>query len=186
MEYIGHVQKLFMYYKELGEKSINQLSESEIRDATNGNSIAIIVKHLSGNMKSRWTNFLEEDGEKSWRNREMEFVDDFEDMDQLWAYWNDGWKLLLDTLESISDDQLEQIIYIRNEGHTVIEAINRQLAHYSYHIGQIVILAKMYRKEEWEFLSIPPGKSKAYNDQKFDKDQSRSFFTKNVHSKCKE
>jgi len=180
MKYIEHSILLFQYYKDLGESSINQLNESQIRDNSTGNSIAIIVKHLSGNMISRWTNFLSEDGEKSWRNRGAEFTDDFKNLDELWQFWQDGWDTLLTTLDSISDDQLDQIIFIRNEGHTVIEAINRQLAHYAYHIGQVVYIAKMHKKHDWNYLSIPPGKSDSYNAEKFYKEKKRSFFTKDI------
>lgn len=146
-------------------------------DAARSNSIAIIVKHLSGNMLSRWTDLLTTDGEKPWRNRDAEFTADFSDRTQLEATWNDGWSVLENTLGTLTPEQLDTIVYIRNEGHTVYEALNRQLAHYSYHIGQIVLLAKQLKGSEWQSLSIPCGTSEAYNAQKFSQEKGRRHFT---------
>lgn len=172
------ILKLFRYYKTLAEKACDQLSDAEMhftRDDED-NSIAIIMKHMAGNMISRWTDFLSSDGEKSWRNRENEFVDDLHTRIQLFDYWNKGWKCLFDTLDSLSDEQLQDIVYIRNEGHTVLEAIQRQLAHYAYHVGQIVFQAKTLKGKNWVSLSIPKGESKAFNADKFKEDKGRKHF----------
>lgn len=141
------------------------------------NSIAVIVGHLSGNMRSRFTNFLTEDGEKSWRNRDAEFELAFDNREALMQAWNKGWQCLLDTLGNLKEDQREDIIYIRNDGHTVLEAINRQLAHYPYHIGQIVFIAKMAVDANWETLSIAKNQSGAYNNRKFSQEKEKRHFT---------
>ena len=177
--YLESVKKQFLYYKMLGEKAIEQLEEEQLFVSANedSNSIAVIVKHLSGNMLSRWTDFLTTDGEKETRNRDSEFENTLETKEQLLAIWDAGWKCFLETLDSLQTDHLSQIIYIRNEGHTVIEAINRQLAHYPYHIGQIVFYAKKKKKGEWNSLSIPKNKSNNYNDAKFAQEKSMKNFT---------
>ena len=141
------------------------------------NSIAIIIKHLWGNMLSRWTDFLTTDGEKPWRNRDAEFEDNSMNKELLLAKWDEAWACLFRALNSIESEQLSQIIYIRNEGHTIIEAINRQLAHYPYHIGQMVYAAKLLKKSNWDSLSIPKNNSKPYNDQKFAEDKTIKNFT---------
>jgi hypothetical protein len=163
----------------LGDKSISQLTDEMLHwsPGETSNSIAQIVKHLRGNMLSRWTDFLESDGEKPWRNRDDEFVDDIQDKEQLIKYWQEGWKCLFNTLDELKESDLESIIYIRNQGHTVIEAINRQLSHYCYHVGQIVYLSKMITGQDWQYLSIPPGKSKEFNQEKFSKEKSKRHFT---------
>lgn len=172
-------KQLFRYYKSLTEKSIKQIESEQIHktDATNQNSIAILMKHLAGNMISRWTNFRTEDGEKSWRNRETEFVDDFESNKDLMDYWGKGWTTLFDALESIEDDELNSIIYIRNDGHKLIEAIERHLAHVAYHTGQIVYLAKIYAGDNWQSLSIPKGKTEEYNQKKFKQKKGLGMYT---------
>lgn len=149
----------------LGDKSFGQLSDEQIFWQFNeeSNSIAIIVKHIAGNMLSRWTNFLAEDGEKSWRNRDEEFVNTFKNKDEVLAYWEKGWECLFDALEQITNENLHSTIYIRNEPHSVIDAVFRQLAHYPYHIGQIVFIAKMLRNENWKTLSIARNKSDEFN-----------------------
>lgn len=176
--YLESVRKQFIYYKQLGDKAMAQVSDADLfwQPNAESNSIAVIVKHLWGNMLSRWTDFLTSDGEKPWRNREAEFEADAQTRQQLLQRWEEGWQVFLNTLNSLTDEQLGQIIYIRNQGHTVLEAINRQLAHYPYHIGQIVFLARM-RAEQWQSLSIPRGGSKAFNDQKFAQPQQRAHFT---------
>lgn len=178
-DYLFSVKKQFSYYKDLGEKTINQLPDETIFWSPNkeSNSIAIIIKHLSGNMISRWTDFLTSDGEKEWRNRENEFIDNIKNKENLLKIWNNGWKCLFDTLDNLTLIDLNKEIYIRNMGHSVIEAINRQLCHYSYHIGQIVFLGKLYKNEEWESLSIPKGKSNSYNENKFSKPKRKEHFT---------
>jgi hypothetical protein len=130
-------------------------------------------------MLSRWTDFLTTDGEKECRNRDLEFDSRCHgnDKDELLATWNEGWDCFFDALNGLQAEQLSEIIYIRNEGHTVIEAINRQLAHYPYHVGQIVFYAKMLKKSEWTSLSIPKNKSNNYNSDKFSKEKSIRNFT---------
>lgn len=177
--YLDSVRKQFLYYKTLGEKTFNQLTSEQLFVALNDNtnSIAVIVKHLSGNMLSRWTDFLTTDGEKEWRNRDAEFEIAFSTREALITEWNKGWDCFLPVLDALEPTQLSQIIYIRNEGHTVVEAINRQLAHYSYHIGQIVFYGKLLKTEEWNSLSIPKNKSTDYNATKFSKEKTIINFT---------
>ncbi|WCO03659.1 DUF1572 family protein [Psychroserpens ponticola] len=177
--YLTSVIKQFEYYKSLGDKTINQLSIGELKQefAEDSNSISIIVKHIIGNMLSRWTNFIIEDGEKEWRHRDSEFEDTFENKEELLNYWNKGWNCLFEAIKPLTHEDLERIIYIRNQGHTVTEAINRQLAHYSYHVGQLVFLGKLLKRNNWVSLSIPKGKSKTYNQEKFSKEKGRRHFT---------
>ncbi|THH39637.1 DinB family protein [Neolewinella litorea] len=159
----------FAYYRRLGQAAMDQLSFPELQqdDVARTNSIAVIVKHLAGNMRSRWTDFLHSDGEKPWRQRDTEFIDDFPDRAALQAAWDEGWRVLETVLAELSPKQLTAVVYIRNEAHTVIEALNRQLAHYSYHVGQIVLLAKQIRGTDWQSLSIPRGASDGYNAEHF-------------------
>jgi hypothetical protein len=168
----------FRYYKELGEKTIEQVPEIKLSFQINNetNSINTIVKHLSGNMVSRWTDFLSSDGEKEFRNRDDEFNDTIESKKELMEIWEQGWNVLFDSLEGLSFQDLEKIIYIRNEGHTVIESINRQLCHYSYHVGQIVMIGKIICGDKWKSLSIPKGESKSFNLKKFSKVKERRHF----------
>jgi len=177
--YLKSIKQQFEYYKILGEKAIDQLEEEQLFISLNedSNSIATIVKHLSGNMLSRWTDFLTSDGEKEWRNRDAEFENDIKTKSELLAIWNKGWECLFKAINPLSEADLLKIIYIRNEGHTVTEAINRQLAHYPYHIGQIVFLAKLLKKTEWSSLSIPKNKSANYNANKFSKEKAIKSFT---------
>ena len=177
--YLESVKKQFLYYKMLGEKAIDQLEPHQLFVSVNEdtNSIATIIKHISGNMLSRWTDFLTSDGEKEWRNRDAEFENDLQSKDEVLVVWNKGWDCFLDTLNSLKPEQLSDIIYIRNEGHAVIEAINRQLAHYPYHVGQIVFYAKQLKNGEWDSLSIPRNKSGNYNAEKFAKEKEIKNFT---------
>ncbi|PQJ78164.1 DUF1572 family protein [Polaribacter porphyrae] len=177
--YLNSVTKQFEYYKSLGDKTFAQLSEVELFLIQNdeSNSVAIIVKHIVGNMLSRWTNFLTEDGEKSWRNRDEEFINNYKTKDDILVSWEKGWQCLFDVINSFEEKDLEKIIYIRNQGHTVVEAINRQLCHYSYHIGQIVFLGKLIKNNEWKSLSIPKNTSKNYNKEKFNKQKTKKHFT---------
>lgn len=153
--------KSFRGLKSNAEKAIEQISDAEMHWSYNeeSNSVVIIVKHMAGNMISRWTDFLTTDGEKPDRNRDGEFEDDFKSRGQVMDYWNRGWKVFLDTLNSLSEDDLEKTIYIRKEAHTVIRAIQRQLAHYAYHCGQIVYLAKQIKGKDFKTLSIARGES---------------------------
>lgn len=177
--YLNSVVKQFKYYRALGEKAMAQLQDEQLFWQYNGesNSIAMLVSHISGNMLSRFTDFLTTDGEKPWRNRDAEFMDRFENREQLMNQWNKGWSCLMDALESLTAEDLERIVYIRNDGHTVTEAINRQLAHYPYHIGQIVFIAKMLKNENWQTLSIARNRSVDYNSRKFSQDKDRRHFT---------
>lgn len=177
--YLNSVIKQFRYYKMLGEKAMEQLQEEQLFRQYNeeSNSIAILVNHITGNMLSRFTDLLTTDGEKPWRNRDTEFTDPFNNKEELMTRWNEGWECLLKTLGQLSDADLERIVYIRNDGHTVIEAINRQLAHYPYHIGQMVFIAKMLKNEDWQTLSIARNNSADYNNRKFSQDKGRRHFT---------
>lgn len=177
--YLESAKKQFLYYKTLGEKAIEQLEPEQLFVAVNENtnSIATIVKHLSGNMLSRWTDFLNSDGEKEWRNRDAEFENDLQSKEAVLVAWNKGWECLFNALNELQPEQLSQILYIRNEGHTVVEAINRQLAHYPYHVGQIIFYAKQLKNSNWESLSIPKNKSNSYNADKFAQDKSIKNFT---------
>lgn len=176
--YLESVSKQFQYYKMLGDKTFEQVEDEFLFWCYNeeSNSIAMIVKHLWGNMLSRWTDFLTSDGEKEWRNRDAEFENDISTKAELLEKWNNGWLVLFDTLKTLNESDLEKIIYIRNQGHTVMEAVNRQLAHYPYHVGQIVFIAKMYSKE-WKSLSIPKEKSNQFNAEKFDTPKQITHFT---------
>ncbi|MFD1605991.1 DUF1572 family protein [Flavobacterium artemisiae] len=179
LSYLESVKKQFLYYKMLGEKAIEQLEPQQLFITINDdtNSIATIIKHISGNMLSRWTDFLTTDGEKECRNRDAEFENDLKSKQEVLQVWNKGWNCLENALESLKSEQLSDIIYIRNEGHTVIEAINRQLAHYPYHVGQIVFYAKQLKNSEWTSLSIPKNKSGNYNAEKFAKEKEIKNFT---------
>ncbi|MCK7591151.1 DUF1572 domain-containing protein [Subsaxibacter sp. CAU 1640] len=180
--YISGVLKQFNYYKSLGDKTFEQLSFEDMNYQPNhdSNSISIIVKHMVGNMLSRWTNFLTEDGEKPWRNRDEEFESTYTTKEELLQEWEKGWKCLFDAIAPLSDDDLNTIVYIRNEGHTVAEAIFRQLGHYPYHVGQITYIGKLLKGDAWQSLSIPKGASKSYNQDKFNKPKERKHFTDEV------
>ena len=156
--------KRFRYYKELGDKTFEQLGEGDFlyQPSTESNSIAVIVQHLYGNMFSRWTNFLTEDGEKEWRKRDREFEKINQSKEAIVSLWNDGWSCLFNTLENLTTEDLIKTVTIRSEPLTVYDAILRQLAHYPYHVGQIVYLGRMVTNEKWKSLSIPKGNSEAY------------------------
>src|SRR5437773_1263947 len=164
-EFLGTLIARVKYYKQLGEKTFEQLEEKDFhwQPSSESNSIAVIIQHLTGNMLSRWTNFLTEDGEKEWRLRDDEFEVHHYSKQQLVETWDKGWKCFLDTLGSLTADDLLKTIYIRKEPMTAIDAIHRQLAHYPYHIGQIVYIGRMIKNENWKSLSIPKGKSNEYN-----------------------
>lgn len=172
-EYLKIVIERFKSVKSLGDKTINQLSDEEINWTYNdeSNSVVVLVKHLSGNMISRWTDFLTSDGEKDDRNRDEEFLGDLALISELTIVWEKGWQTLINTLKDLSEQDLLKIIYIRGEGQLVIEAIERQMAHYAYHVGQIVYLVKQLKNNKWETLSIPKGKSEQYLRQMLDKHQ---------------
>ena len=180
--YLESTKKLFTYYKKLGDDAMAQVADEKLffQPTEDSNSIAIIVQHIAGNMLSRWTDFLTSDGEKDWRNRDAEFEANITNRQALLEYWNKGWNCLFDAMNSLTETDLDKTIYIRNEGHTVVEAINRQLAHYPYHVGQIIFLAKMLSTNEWKSLSIPKNKSQDYNQVKFSKEKGDAFFTDKV------
>ena len=180
--YLYSAVKQFEYYKILGEKTIKQLDENDLfwQFNNDSNSIAIIVNHLWGNMLSRWTNFLTEDGEKEWRKRDLEFEPVIKTKDDLIEKWNDGWNCLFNALDSITEENFHQKITIRNQEHTITEAINRQMMHYAYHIGQIVFLGKQIKGENWQTLSIAKGKSAAFNADKMAKGKHKGHFTDDI------
>jgi hypothetical protein len=161
--------KQFNYYKQLAEKAMSQVDDGSLFNRLHGddNSIAIIVQHLAGNMQSRWSNIFTEDGEKSWRKRDKEFEQFIQTRTQLTDVWENGWKVLFDTLNSVTASDLGRTIYIRNEGLTVSDAIIRQLCHYSYHCGQIVYKCRQISGGNWKSLSIPKKESVVFNSNKF-------------------
>jgi len=156
---------LFRYYKKLAERAMEQVTDGQLLTVLDGeaNSIAIIVKHMSGNMRSRWMDFLTSDGEKPDRNRESEFEDPPATREALMKLWEQGWNYLFTALEPLGQADMDRTITIRGEAHSVMQAINRQMGHYSYHCGQIVFLAKHLQHEAWEPLTIPRGKSADFN-----------------------
>jgi hypothetical protein len=158
---------LFRYYKKLAEGAMEQVTEKELFTALDEemNSIAIIAKHMAGNMRSRWTDFLTSDGEKPDRNRDSEFVAPPKTREELIQMWNEGWSRLFQALEPLSDSDLARKVFIRGEAHSVMQAINRQIAHYSYHCGQIVFLAKHLKGVSWKSLSVPRNKSAEFNQR---------------------
>lgn len=178
LSYIPSVIKQFEYNKSLGDKTFNQLTKEQLFWQFNdeSNSVATLVKHISGNMLSRWTNFLTEDGEKPWRKRDEEFINSYTTKKEMINEWEKGWKCLFENLHEITPENSDKIVYIRNEGHTITEAINRQLCHYSYHIGQIVMLGKMTKNTDWQTVSIAKNASKSYNEEKFSQNKERKHF----------
>jgi Protein of unknown function (DUF1572) len=164
--FLASAIKRVKYYKELGDRSLSQLSEADFFFKPNetSNSIAVIIRHMSGNMLSRWTNFLTEDGEKDWRKRDQEFEEQVVPVSALLAEWEKGWDCFFSALEKLTEDDLLKEIHIRSEPLFVIDAINRQLAHYPYHVGQIVYIARMIKNSDWQNLSIPPGESVKFNE----------------------
>jgi uncharacterized damage-inducible protein DinB len=163
--YLEDSLTLFRYYKNLAERAMAQVTDEELVAVLDDemNSIAVIVKHMAGNMRSRWTDFLTSDGEKPDRQRDTEFVDPPPTREALLALWEEGWQCLLRTLEALSEQDLQRTVTIRGEPHSVMQAINRQVAHYSYHCGQIVFLAKHFKHNEWQSLSVPRRKSAEFN-----------------------
>lgn len=181
-EYLESAKRQFEYYKVLGEKTMDQIPDEALFWQYNGtsNSIAIIVQHLWGNMLSRWTDFLTTDGEKEWRDRDAEFEVGIKTKSELMQKWNEGWSCAFNALNPLTEEDLTKTIYIRNMGQSVTDAINRQLAHYSYHVGQIVFIGKMVSNENWHYLSIPKGQSKTFNTDKFSKPKHLENFGEDV------
>ena len=163
--YLKDALAVFRQYKRLAERAIEQVTDEQLFIAIDpeANSIAIIVKHMAGNMRSRWTDFLTNDGEKANRNRDREFVDPPVTRAALLAEWENGWAQVFSALEPLTDADLVRTITIRGEAHSVMQAINRQLAHYPLHVGQIVLLAKHFAGERWQSLSIPRNRSAEFN-----------------------
>ncbi|RYG07664.1 MAG: DUF1572 domain-containing protein [Chitinophagaceae bacterium] len=178
-EFLRSARKQFEYYKSVGDKTMAQLSEKDLFWQFNhdSNSIAIIVNHLWGNMMSRWTDFLSQDGEKEWRNRDLEFEPVIQTKAELLARWNEGWQCLFNALDTVNKTNFGTVIYIRNQAHSVTDAINRQLAHYAYHVGQMVYIGKMVASESWQSLTIPKGKSVDFNETKFAKGRHEGHFS---------
>jgi hypothetical protein len=165
--YLESILKRFRQYKSLGDKTIEELGEADLLWQYNAqsNSIAVIMQHMWGNMLSRWTSFLTEDGEKKWRQRDTEFEKSIQSKEELLRKWNAGWGCLFDALDSLAPEDLDKTVYIRKEPLSVTDAINRQLAHYSYHVGQIVFAGKMLLGDRWVSLSIPKGDPNGYNEK---------------------
>lgn len=188
LEYLESAKKQFEYYKMLGDKTFAQIQDEKLFFKYNddSNSIAIIVQHLWGNMLSRWTDFLTTDGEKQTRHRDAEFEEIVNTKEELLKRWEEGWNCLFNTLNSLTEEDFEKTIYIRNQGHSVMEAINRQLAHYPYHVGQIVFIGKMLANDNWKSLSIPKNQSGAYNADKFSQPKHKAHFTDEFLKKDKE
>ena len=162
---VASIEREFRRYQDLAEGAMRQLEEADLNRANPGfdNSIAILVWHISGNLKSRFTDFLTSDGEKPWRARDEEFVARTVTRGELLAKWEEGWTVLLTALKSLTDDDLKRSVAIRRQPMAVYDALHRSLAHVAYHVGQIVYVAKSARGDSWTFMSIPPGKSEEYN-----------------------
>ena len=165
--YLEDSLELFRYYKKLAERAMEQVTDEQLFATLDGemNSIAIVVKHITGNMRSRWTDFLTSDGEKPDRNRDTEFIDPPATRQGLMQVWEDGWGRVFRALEPLSDADLGRTVTIRGEPHSVMQAVNRQIAHYAHHIGQIVMLAKHFAGEEWHSLSIPRNRSADFHQR---------------------
>ena len=165
-EYLEDALSSFRAYKKLADKAVAQTQDDELFVTLDeeSNSIAVVMKHIAGNMISRWTDFLTSDGEKADRNRDMEFViESNTTRDDVLAYWERGWKCVFDAIKPLTPADFDKRVTIRSQEHTIVQAINRQLMHYSYHIGQIVFLAKHFRSSEWQSLSVPRNSSAAFN-----------------------
>lgn len=168
LDFLTTSVKTFHDIKKSGDKALAQIRDEDFFFEPNEecNSIATIIKHLHGNMLSRWTDFLTSDGEKEWRNRDAEFDRIFyTDKDDMIQKWEEGWAFVFNTLNSLTENDLTKTVYIRKEPHSVVQAINRQIYHYGYHIGQIVYLAKFLAKKNWNSITIPRGKSKEFNEK---------------------
>jgi hypothetical protein len=165
--YLEDALAVFRYYKTLAERAMAQVSDEHLFTVLDAeaNSIAVIVKHMTGNMRSRWTDFLTTDGEKPDRNRDREFIDPPATRQALMADWEDGWARVFAALEPLTDSDLGRTVTIRGEAHSVMQAVNRQLAHYPHHVGQIVLLAKHFASDQWQSLSVPRNRSAEFNQK---------------------
>jgi hypothetical protein len=163
--YVEDSVDLFRYYKTLAERAMDQVTDEQLYTALDGemNSIGVVVKHMAGNMRSRWTDFLTTDGEKPDRDRDAEFVNPPATREALLQIWEDGWSRLFRALEPLSDADLGRAVTIRGEAHSVMQAINRQMAHYANHVGQIVMLAKHFAQDRWQSLTVPRNRSTEFN-----------------------
>ena len=176
---------VFEYYKTLGEKAMAQITDEALFQIPDekSNSISVIVKHLHGNMLSRWTDFLTTDGEKEWRDRDSEFEETIETREEVMKQWNEGWACVFSALATLQPEDFDKTVYIRNMGQTVLEAIMRQMAHYAYHRGQIVYLARLFNEGDWKTLTIPKGGSAAYNKEKNAPGKRIEHFTEETKAK---
>lgn len=165
VNYLDDALKSFRNYKKLAERAIEQVTDEEFFAAIDeeANSIAVVVKHIAGNLRSRWTDFLTTDGEKDFRDRDSEFEITLDTRESLMEFWESGWQTVFEAIEPLKADDLSRMVTVRGQPHTVVEAINRQLTHYAYHIGQIVLLAKHFRSKEWKTLSVPKNRSADFN-----------------------
>lgn len=176
--YLKDAIESFRSYKKMAEKAMVQVSDEEFFHATHAeaNSIAVIVKHIAGNQKSRWTNFLTSDGEKDDRKRDTEFEMMDETRESLMQFWETGWQTLFEAIEPLTATDFSKTIPIRGEAHTICEALNRQMTHYAYHIGQIVLLAKHFSSSDWKTLSVPRGRSAQFNQFLAEKEEKGNRF----------
>jgi Protein of unknown function (DUF1572) len=183
--YNTSITKQFNYYKLLGEQAMAQLTDEQLLWQYNegSNSIAKIVQHLHGNMISRWTDFLTTDGEKENRNRDAEFETVLQTRAEIMNAWEAGWACFFNAIASLKEEDLSKTIYIRNQGQTVVDAINRQLAHYPYHVGQIIFICKLLTDDAWKSLSIPKNKSAEYNAERFAAEKRMQHFTDDTLNK---
>jgi len=165
--YLTDSLALFRHYKKLAEEAMKQVTDAQLQIVLDPemNSIAQTVKHMTGNMRSRWTDFLNTDGEKPDRQRDSEFVDPPATREKVLERWEEGWQLVFQALNPLTDADLSRTVFIRGEAHSVMQAVNRQIAHYAYHCGQIVLLAKHFRSQEWQSLSVPRNKSGEFNQR---------------------
>ena len=163
MSVLESIEAEYRRYKALAEAAMTQLTEEELSDSADGNSVTVIAWHIAGNLTSRFTDFLTTDGEKPWRNREEEFAPRKPSRQELLGHWERGWAALFQTLSGMSDEELSRVVTIRGTELTALEALHRSLGHVSYHVGQIVFAAREMRGSKWQFLSIPPGQTGAYN-----------------------
>lgn len=163
--YLDDSLEVFRYYKKLAERAMDQVTDEQLYATLDGemNSIAVVVKHMAGNMRSRWTDFLTTDGEKPDRDRDMEFVNPPETREALLRTWEDGWRRVFQALEPLTDADLGRTVTIRGEAHSVMQAVNRQIAHYANHVGQIVLLAKHFAHDKWQALTVPRNRSAEFN-----------------------
>ncbi|ETT87756.1 DUF1572 family protein [Viridibacillus sp. FSL R5-0477] len=170
VNYLNIVKKRFMEIKKLGDQTFHQLDDEQLywSNHEESNSIAVIIKHVGGNMVSRWSDFLSTDGEKSNRNRDLEFDDSYLPRKELIRIWEQGWQIVFNTLDDLTEQDLLKKVKIRGENHFVMAAIERQVSHYSYHVGQIVYIGKLLKTSEWQSLSIPRGKSNQFNKTMFE------------------